>query len=328
MTADTVVGEAAEITSWSGADESIKELLGKWPYLPFLECRDVSRERRVAYLVAVLASAQRRGATTFVARADRKAQALMQWERLPWDTRMLGLEAARVSAMYRCPGTTAVAAQRELVDRVSAEARANGTQYLVTRVSAGDIIAVGQLENGGFRVVDGILNFGRPLVDLAYDNDARNVRRAVSGDIPALREIAGASFSIDRFHSDPAIGKDKADEIQRAWVENSVRGNADCVLVAEVGGEVAGFTTLKLDGTAERTLGIRVGTIELVATSPRFRRRGLARILSEASLAWFRDAGCSWAEVGTQAANIQAARVYQSAGFLLTASSLTLRRLL
>jgi len=328
MSTSAAGNRPAEITGWPGSGESIQRILRTWPYRPYLACPDTSSEGRVEYLFASLVSAQERGATTRVAQADGEVQALAQWELLPWDTQMLGFPVARISALYRFPSEVAFGFQKELLHDLVEEVRAAAVQYLMVRVPAGDIPAIGQLESLGFRMVDGILSFGRSLQDLPPQSGPDIVRTAGSQHISALREIAGASFSIDRFHSDPAIGPAKADEVQRAWIENSCTGLADCVLVVEVDGELAGFTTLKLDRLAENKLGIRMGVIELVAVLPRFRRRGLAHALSLASLHWFHRAGCQWAEVGTQVANIHAARVYQSAGFLLTASSLTLRKLL
>ncbi len=320
--------KSADLERSAPPEASVRQLLSTWPYLPYSHCREVTPERCCDYLLAALASAERRGATTVNARVDGQMQALAQWELLPWDTQMLGFTAARISALYRSPGQAALTRQQELLEQILQQARGAGVRYLMIRVPAGDMPAIEQLENLGFRMVDGILSFGRTLVDLIPARNATVVRAAEPRDVPALREIAGASFSIDRFHSDPAIGKEKADEVHRAWVDNACRGRADCVLVAARDGEVAGFTTLKLDGTAETTLGMKVGVVELVASSPRVRRQGVAHALALSSLLWFRDAGCGWAEVGTQIANVHAVRVYQSAGFRLTTTSLTFRLLL
>jgi RimJ/RimL family protein N-acetyltransferase len=146
-------------------------------------------------------------------------------------------------------------------------------------------------------------------------------------DLPALREIAASSFSTDRFHSDPAIPKPKADELHRRWIENSCAGFADCVLIAEES-EPIGFTTLKIDRSCEAILGIRVGVVVLLATSVKHRRKGIANLLTQCALRWFSQAGCQWVEVGTQLANVQASRVYQWAGFKLVSSSLTFRKLM
>jgi ribosomal protein S18 acetylase RimI-like enzyme len=65
------------------------------------------------------------------------------------------------------------------------------------------------------------------------------------------------------------------------------------------------------------------GRIPLVATATEFQRRGIARDLVAAALAWFADAGCSVAYVKTQAANYPAVALYERAGFTISQSELT-----
>ncbi len=326
--AQTAQIEEADVTASSAINDSIKELLLTGSYRHTLGQRQASVEAHVGYALACLIAAQQRGATALIARRDSKVQALAQWQPLPWDTHILGFAAARISAVYRGLEQAAARLQQELLRCSVEQARRSGIEYLMIRIPAGDITTIDQLEQLGFRVVDGILTFGRDLHDLAAAAGIENVRPAEGKDVPILCEIGKASFSLDRFHSDPAIDKAKADEIQRAWVENACKGAADHILVADVEDEVAGFTTLRLDRLAANQLGIKIGTVELVAVSSRFRRRGLANALCLASLHWFRDQGCSWVEVGTQLANIQATRLYESTGFRLIASSVTLRKLL
>jgi len=186
------------------------------------------------------------------------------------------------------------------------------------------------LESNGFRLVDGLLTFG---VDAHKEPAPAEAGEELSCDVfapedlPALRKMAADSFSIDRFHNDPAIGREKAAEVYRRWTENSCAGYADCVLVARAR-EAVGFVALKTDRCSQPHLGVSVGVITLVATSREHRRKGVARRLTIAAHNWFRAAGCDWIEVGTQVANINACRVYQNAGFRLVASSLTFRQLL
>jgi GNAT superfamily N-acetyltransferase len=186
------------------------------------------------------------------------------------------------------------------------------------------------LEKNGFRLVVGLLTFGvSPPENPPCSEGSDGLRWGFHApeDLPALRKIASAIFSIDRFHSDPAIGKEKADEVYLRWVENSCAGFADCVLVAR-DEQPIGFTTLRIDRSSKPCLGVSVGVIDLVATSGGHRRKGVAKLLTLAALQWFRQAGCEWVEVGTQLANLRASRVYQAAGFKFVNSSLTFRRLM
>jgi ribosomal protein S18 acetylase RimI-like enzyme len=48
--------------------------------------------------------------------------------------------------------------------------------------------------------------------------------------------------------------------------------------------------------------------------------------ITRGALDWFRDQGVDIVEVGTQLSNIPASRLYESCGFRLVASSLSLRK--
>jgi len=255
----------------------------------------------------------------------------MQLELLPWDTQVLGFPVARIGYWIdRLGDAENLERREELLTYVVEEARRQGVRYLFTRVPAGDVCAIHALERNGFRLVDGLLTFG---VDAHKEPAPAEAGEELSCDVfapedlPALRKMAADSFSIDRFHNDPAIGREKAAEVYRRWTENSCAGYADCVLVARAR-EAVGFVALKTDRCSQPHLGVSVGVITLVATSREHRRKGVARRLTIAAHNWFRAAGCDWIEVGTQVANINACRVYQNAGFRLVASSLTFRQLL
>lgn len=309
----------------------VRELAEAWPYRPYSYLPSTTAGSQSAYLVATLQQAQQNGARIYFRRAGSQLEALMQLDLLPWDTQVLGFPVARIGCWIDRLDDAGNLEHREgLLTNVVDEARHLGVRYLFTRAPAADVCAIHALEGNGFRLVDGLLTFG---VDTRKEPAREETTQDLScgifapGDLPALRKIAADSFSIGRFHGDPAIGRKKAEEVYRRWTENSCAGYADCVLVVRAT-EAVGFVALKIDRCSKPHLGLSVGVITLVATSHEHRRKGVARRLTIAARNWFRDAGCDWVEVGTQVANIDACRLYQNAGFELVGSSLTFRRLL
>lgn len=312
-------------------NDGLRELVETWPYRPYSYLPRISPSSQSAYVMNALAHAQQKGAVTYLGRERGQPQALLQLDFLPWDSEVLEFPVAWIPWWIEHPQIVESASSRErLLRLVIDEVRRRNIRYLFTRVPAGDVAAIHVLERNGFRLMDGLLTFGvAPPEDSLPSEQSDGLRWGTFApeDLPALRKIAAGSFSIDRFHADPAIGKEKADEVHRRWVENSCAGFADCVLVAR-DSEPIGFTTLKIDRSSKPHLGVSIGVVVLVATSGEHRRKGVARFLTLAALQWFRQAGCEWVEVGTQLANIHASRVYQSTGFKLVNASLTFRRLL
>jgi len=321
----------AEIDRNPVLDDALHALVEKWLHHPYSYLRETSCRSRSAYVVDALRKGQKNGAISFVARKGKELAAILQIETLGWDSDVIGFPIARISWMIdRLGAEESLSIRTELLGRAVEEAQKCGTRYLLARVPANDIQAIHMFEKDGFQLLEGLLTYGISLEGDIPFIDKRNEWRCrpfSSEDLPVLRELAARGFSMDRFHADPAIEKAKADEIHRRWIENSCEGFADCVMVSESSHPV-GFTTLKIDSASESHLGVRVGVVVLVATSSEHRRRGVAQMLTLSALRWFKQAGCQWVEVGTQMANIDASRVYQSAGFRLVRSSLTFRKLL
>jgi ribosomal protein S18 acetylase RimI-like enzyme len=99
------------------------------------------------------------------------------------------------------------------------------------------------------------------------------------------------------------------------------------VIIRE-GGVIQGFVTCKIQNDTHETLGVKIGTVVLVATTPASQGKGYGKQLVQGALHWFAEQGCDVVDVGTQLANIPAARLYETAGFRMVGSSLSLRKML
>lgn len=89
------------------------------------------------------------------------------------------------------------------------------------------------------------------------------------------------------------------------------------VLIAEVNGEVAGYTTIltkvRSDELGHR--GIEYGLISDLVVTKKFRKLGLGRRLVEAAESFARDHGVDWLRIGVLAGNRSAQNLYSSMGF-------------
>jgi dTDP-4-amino-4,6-dideoxy-D-galactose acyltransferase len=251
---------------------------------------------------------------------------------LAWDSEQLGISAARLDHLV---ATGSYAEQHQiketLLGKVLDEAQRRGVWQLSARVDASDLSELHVLEEAGFITVDSILTFAKELArhkssPLTYDFQ---IRLATSDDAERTANLARHAYIYDRFHSDPFIKPERADELHATWLRNSCAGKAaDAVLLAEDEEGLLGFVTCKLQRDTGTHLGRMVGTIVLVATAERARGMGVGYATTMAALEWFRGQGTAVVEVGTQLRNIAASRLYQKCGFTHVGSSVSLRRLL
>jgi dTDP-4-amino-4,6-dideoxy-D-galactose acyltransferase len=251
---------------------------------------------------------------------------------LPWDSERIGLAAARLNhlvAAGACVRQRQV--KRALLTFVLGYAADHGIQHLSVRLDASDLSGIHILEESGFVTVDGLLTFALELdgIQFAEPNEGFRVRLTSMADSERVADLAHQAYVYDRFHADPAIPGQRADELHANWLRNSCAGTAaDAVLLAEDDQDLLGFVTCKLQPDTKLHLGETLGTIVLVATAEKARRRGVASATTLAALKWFYEQGVAIVEVGTQLRNIPASRLYESKGFRLVGSSVSLRKLL
>lgn len=162
------------------------------------------------------------------------------------------------------------------------------------------------LLEAGFRHVETLvtLEMDIPSVSSPHGSDCR---KATVDDAGSVEAVARASFRSDRWHTDPAIPDDKADDFKGTWARNDVAGRADATLVTLTpDGSISGFVALLARGEAL--------IIDLIAVAPTHQGRGLGRALVAAALAY--GAGrYRRMNVGTQAANTASIRLYTAMGF-------------
>lgn len=140
------------------------------------------------------------------------------------------------------------------------------------------------------------------------------IRLAQPDDEKMAAHIARHAFRYDRFHLDPRIPTEIADDIKEAWARNYFTGQrGDAMVVAEVDRSLAGFLLLLVDpqhGT----------TIDLIAVDPERQGEGLAIAMIQFA-AMFEPRRFI---VGTQASNVASLRLYEKIGFRATASNYVL----
>lgn len=317
------------------------DVIASYPFKPYGYYNDLERNGLENYFQRVVGEDDRRaGVRTWTLCRGSLKVALAQLEPLPFDSRMLGRPAARLNWLLALGDyTEELRRKQQLLDWALEEARRRGIEHLTARVAADELSSIHALESRGFLLLDTILTFSRATASEAVSSGllalseaaagfGLGVRLARSGDLALLRHIAASSFRYDRYHADPSIPAEAADRLHAEWVENSVEGFADAVLVAVPEGDEGdpiGFTTVKVDRAARQLLGVSIATIVLVATAPESRGLGVGRLLTRAAVEWCRGQGIERVEVGTQLRNVPACRLYAAAGFRLVRACVSLR---
>jgi dTDP-4-amino-4,6-dideoxy-D-galactose acyltransferase len=200
-----------------------------------------------------------------------------------------------------------------------------GSAFFSAKIPTRDVRAVMNATRAGFFIVDVNATFDwDKMANGALGNNVRGnstmtIEAAGSDDVLAIEEIAGNCFIFSRFHLDPAIGLDRANEVKRQWARNACRGRASIVYVARQQGEVTGFLAVLESKSSEGEDAI----IDLVGVDAAYQGRGAGRALSGMFVEQW-QARAYRLRVGTQISNIPAMRLYESIGFRVTETSYVL----
>lgn len=174
------------------------------------------------------------------------------------------------------------------------------------------------LESLGFEIVDTALtlqcNHYTGVVASGISSAA--VRPIQPADRQTLLSLAGQVFRYSRFHLDPRVDRAIANQIKVDWIANCCDGRrGDRLWVAEMRGEVVGFLAALVNPAAQSSTAV----LDLIAVDPAYQGQGIGRSLVTEFMQHYRDR-CTLLQVGTQAANIAALRLYQSLGFVIAQS--------
>ena len=161
------------------------------------------------------------------------------------------------------------------------------------------------LEEVGFKLIDTNIKLCKP-VEIKSNNFGPSIRPALEKDKEKVKALAKKNFNISRFHMDPNIHNDIADEIKGAWAENYFSGKrGDAMIVAEDNGNIAGFLLLLMKGS--------MLIVDLIVVDSTYRRKGIARAMIEYAQLQYPD--FETMVTGTQAANTASLSFYENNGF-------------
>jgi dTDP-4-amino-4,6-dideoxy-D-galactose acyltransferase len=163
-------------------------------------------------------------------------------------------------------------------------------------------------EQNDFRLTDVRVTFEKAIAANESFKEDPAVRPATEEDIPALRKMASHTHRDTRFNFDEHFDRAKCDQLYATWIENSFRGFAQAVLVAETDQTPAAYLTCHLKGDEAQ--------IGLVGVSAQQQGRGLGTKLVQQFFSWSRQHNARRVTVVTQGRNLAAQRLYQRNGFV------------
>lgn len=229
---------------------------------------------------------------------------------LAWDSDFFGLRIARLNRS-RLDDATVVAALEWC------EAQRVDCLYFLADADHANTPSLA--EQHGFQLTDVRITLEQSLVPpTSRSQDGGAIRLAREEDLRVLRGIAGRTHRDTRFYFDGHFDRDQCDRLYETWIENSYRGYAQAVLVAEVEKAPAAYLTCHLKGQEAQ--------IGLLGVAEQHQGKRLGTRLVGRFLDWSREQGATRGSVVTQGRNLAAQRLYQRSGFVTASVQLWYHR--
>lgn len=255
-------------------------------------------------------------------------------ELLEWDTELFGFPIGHVPSGRLAP---------DQLEELRGEARALGLRCVYFRCAADDPASVRAASEGRFFLADVRVTLtaqpvrgrpdrgtraesiedGRSEDDGSKSNGSEGDEPGPQGstsfqigsvrgeDVPGLVEIAEELSGWSRFAFDPLFGPEQARRLYREWIDVSVAGRADEIVVARVDDRCVGCVTCRLEHGSNH----RRGRIELVGVARGAAGQGIGTAMLRRAFQWFSRQATARVDVVTQGRNVAALRFYQRLGF-------------
>ena len=151
------------------------------------------------------------------------------------------------------------------------------------------------------------------------------VRRATSADLPGIGRL-GALLIAEHHDFDSRrflAARDRTPVDYASFIGTQLEGSDVAVLVADDNGGVIGYAYSAVEGYDYMSLRGPAGILHDIVVDPEHRRRGVGRLLLDATFAYLKSRGAPRVILWTAEQNEAAQRLFASTGFRRTMIEMT-----
>ena len=238
-----------------------------------------------------------------------------------WHSPLAGCRIARLTTCHIL--TPEFSVLMAIAGHVRGWCKADGFDMLSARAAAGLHEWVAAVTQDGWRHVGTSLKYVLqpiPASDTSRTScEGVSLREAVPGDLEDLQRIIRGAHDTSHFFNEPDWDRSVGEAIFSEWMERTLSGSADRVVVAEHQGHVAGFTSLLHAKAVEPYIEHAVGVLDFICVDRDAQGAGIGGALISEALRWARGVAPAL-ELRTMLDNHRASSWYQRLGFRLTAA--------
>lgn len=235
------------------------------------------------------------------------------FRKLEWDSQFFRVPTFRVDYVTWAADPHYDAIGEAFIALRSSLAANHPEFYLFAEVPCEDTPVIAGMGSAAWRLIETRITCFRDDLFKFESRSRYPVRNATIDDIPALRTSAIEAVNhFDRFHADDFFTREESDDFLGIFVENSVKGFADEVIVPQDGPANA-FLTGNYVKSPPSLASRKIGRMVLSAVSTD-RRGWYVKLIGELSEK-FKEQGMDTALMTTQATNRAVLKVWERHGY-------------
>jgi len=250
-------------------------------------------------------------------------------EKQNWDSDVMGFSAGRVTDVFHAQPLSRNEAEC-LVALIEKEIQASNLSFISIRISVTEISLLQALEDCGWCAVDRLNIYYACLNSLRASKIKALPEQYVLGDFDlteglSFLEREHGLFYLSRMHMDTNISKVKADNFYKEVFCSQYQSPTNFRVGLWMKDQLIAIAIGNRDQWLADTLNFNLGYLWLIGISEAMQGKFLSKPLLAAFLVKAKEQ-LENIEIGTQAGNIAANKLYLSLGFKLVARAVTLHR--
>lgn len=234
---------------------------------------------------------------------------------LEWDSNIFGFKIGRIENLSFLNVTSP---RQNLLKSIIQDCIEDQYIHINCRIGLRDYENLHLLEKLEFNVMDIQTTFSTPdRFDVSLPPfEGFAIRRASGKDLEQLKKVVSGIFTDTRFMIDRRFSAEDVNKLYFEWLKNSILDPAQIVFLLERKNnkDLIGFSICVFDPHSEETLGIKIGSIDLIAINKNYRNKGIGQMFIKFILNWFK-AKVDKVEIRTQISNLAAIKAFISGGF-------------
>lgn len=304
-------------------DENITAFLTDVDQLDFSQYKELSKPDLIKIFKTELNAIRERDydPKMFLVLRDSTLAGLITIENLEWDTSIFGIKMGRfIHVYFRKQFENRNSEITALLNRILEEFKQRKIRHISIKINVDDWTMIKTLQEMGFMLMDTLVDYSIDLrkaeiQDFKTDFKIRYMEEGDVDDLIALCKQIYSGYKYDRFHRELLFEGEKSNNLYVEWIKNQIHRDAEEITIAEMDGEIVGFSTLQFYKRINKEIALSFADIAITGVSQRSRGRNIYPAMTLNHVPYAKERNIDFIKTTTHVNNIAVHRALTKVGF-------------